>query len=456
MKKTLRIVTLTLVIAFMLSSASFADNPAIKTMFTADPAALVHNGTVYMYTGYDETPEGQDGYTMNDWKVFSSTDMINWTDHGTALSVHDFSWVKGDAWASEAIYRNGKFYWYISAEHNSIPGKAIGVAVSDSPTGPFTDALGHALITNNMTSSSISWDDIDPTVFIDDDGQAYLYWGNTNLYYVELNNDMTSYNGSINSVPITQEAFGPSFTEAPYLHKHNGLYYLSYAAGWPESISYSTSTSPTGPWTYQGVIQPSIPTSGTIHQSINEFNGEHYFISHNGALPTGGDYRRSVTIEKFEYNPDGTIPTILQTSTGLDGIKSRIQSYNFQDRYVRHQNYDARIDSNISPAQDQYWQIVPGLADSGTEYVSLQSVYFPGYYLRHSNYDFVLEKHDGTNQFSEDATFRMVPGLSDSSWTSFQSYNFPDRYIRHYNYELKLETISTNQDQQDATFRIVN
>ncbi|RRJ65754.1 1,4-beta-xylanase [Paenibacillus oralis] len=451
MKKGLVQVSLVLVLLWMSAAVCFADNPVIGNTFTADPAAMVYNNRVYLYTGHDEADVNGTGYVMKDWKVYSSTDMVNWTDHGTPLSVSAFSWAKGDAWASQVIERNGKFYWYICAEHKTIPGKAIGVAISDSPTGPFRDALGRALITNDMTKFSSSyWDDIDPAVFIDDDGQAYLYWGNSVLMYAKLNSDMVSISGSITSVSL------PNFTEAPWLHKRNGIYYLSYASGWPESISYATSQSPTGPWTYRGVIMEPTAHSGTNHQAIIEFKGQAYFIYHNGALPTGGDYRRSVAIEKFNYNSDGTIPTLQPTSTGVNGTMNRIQSYNFPNMYVRHQNYDARIDENVSPSTDQYWQIVPGLANNGTDYVSIKSVYFPGYYLRHNSFDFVLEKDNGTTQFKADATFKKVAGLKNSSWTSLQSYNYPTMYIRHIGYELKLQTISTDQDKQDATFRLVN
>ncbi|MGO4108006.1 family 43 glycosylhydrolase [Paenibacillus sp. YAF4_2] len=204
-----------------------------------------------------------------------------------------------------------------------------------------------------MTPNTTAWGDIDPTVFVDDDGQAYLYWGNDALFYAKLNSDMTSLNGSIVSVPLTTAAFGPDYTIAPWLHKRNGVYYLSYASGWPESISYSTSTSPTGPWTYKGVIQPAIPTSGTIHQAIIDYKGQSYFISHNGALATGGDYRRSVVIEKFTYNVDGTIPTIFQTSTGINGVKNRLQSYNFPTRYIRHNNYVLKLDPISTDTEKQ-------------------------------------------------------------------------------------------------------
>jgi hypothetical protein len=451
MKKRIPIMFLPLLIVLLLISNCFADNPVVRNIFTADPAAMVYNGTCYLYTGHDE---GSTGYVMKDWKCYSSTDMINWTDRGTPLAVSAFSWAKADAWASQVIYRNGKFYWYVCCEHKTIPGKAIGVAVSTSPTGPFTDALGRALITNDMTKfTSISYDDIDPTVFIDSNGQAYLYWGNTACMYVKLNSDMISISGSIGNVTSQLQ----SYTEAPWLYKRGSTYYLVYAHGWYESIAYATSSSPTGPWTYRGIISNRIGTScNTEHAAIIDFNGSSYFISHNDALPGGGHYKRSVYIEKFNYNSDGTIPLIPMTSTGVNGVRNRIQSYNYQNMYWRHENYDAILSSNNNPAIDSQFQIVPGLANSGSGYVSFQAVSWPGYYLRHYNYDFVLAKNDGSSIFKADATFKKVAGLKDSSWTSFQSYNFTDRYIRHYNNALRIDPISTDLDKQDATFKITN
>ncbi|GIH08919.1 hypothetical protein Rhe02_69860 [Rhizocola hellebori] len=132
---------------------------------------------------------------------------------------------------------------------------------------------------------------------------------------------------------------------------------------------------------------------------------------------------------------------------------NRLQSYNFQDRYVRHVNFDVRIDPNVNPAQDAQFRLVPGLANS-SGYVSIQSVNFPGYYLRQSGFDFVLAASDGTSGFAADATFRRVAGLADPGWSSFQSYSFPDRYIRHFNYLLRLDPITTAQGRSDATFRV--
>jgi hypothetical protein len=131
----------------------------------------------------------------------------------------------------------------------------------------------------------------------------------------------------------------------------------------------------------------------------------------------------------------------------------RLQSFNFQDRYVRHANFDVRIDQNVT-GPDAQFRLRPGLAGSGT--VSFESVNFPGHFLRHSNYDFQLAYNDGTTRFAADATFRQVAGLADPTWSSFQSYSHPDRYIRHYAYELRLDPITTTTARSDATFRVTN
>ncbi|WP_204061785.1 glycoside hydrolase family 43 protein, partial [Microbispora corallina] len=306
-------------LALVPAGAARADNPIIQTIYTADPAPLVYNGRVYLYTGHDE--DNSTYFTMKDWRVWSSTDMVNWTDHGSPLSVATFSWAKSDAWAGQAINRNGKFYWYVPTTNRSTGRMAIGVAVSDSPTGPFKDALGHPLVENG---------EIDPTVFIDDNGQAYLYWGNPHLSYVKLNTDMISYTGSVTQIPLTTSGFGTRtgdanrptlFEEGPWVYKRGNLYYIVFAAKCcSEFIAYSTAPSPTGPWTYRGTIMPTQGSSFTNHPGVIDYNGGSYFFYHNGALPGGGGYTRSVAVEKFTYNADGTIPTITMTTTGAPQI----------------------------------------------------------------------------------------------------------------------------------------
>ena len=308
---------------------SQAQNPFVQTWCTSDPAPMVHDGTMYVYTGHDE--DGADFFWMQEWRVYSTQDMVNWTDHGSPLALESFSWADDRAWASQAIERDGKFYWYICAHSKLSNGMAIGVAVSDTPTGPFKDALGKPLFENG------SWDHIDPTVMIDDDGQAWLMWGNPRVYYLKLNRDMISYEGEVGLLPMTEEAFGaPSmdkrekgkkykdcYVEGPWLTKRNGTYQLLYAAGGvPEHISYSTAPSPTGPWKYAGEIMPLCETNSfTNHCGVADFKGHSYFFYHTGKLPQGGGFGRSVAVEEFKYNADGSFPTIMPTDEGVKPLE---------------------------------------------------------------------------------------------------------------------------------------
>jgi len=289
------------------------NNPIITDKYTADAAAIVYNDKVYLYVGHDEAPNDVNAYRMYEWLVYSSSNMIDWEAHAVPLKPTDFKWASGEAWASQVIERNGKFYWYVTVEHGSVRGKSIGVAVSDSPTGPFKDVLGKALITNDMTTKTpISWDDIDPTVWIDDDGQAYLFWGNTVCYYAKLKENMIELDGPIETVDL------PNFTEAPWIHKKGDWYYLSYAYQFPEKIAYAMSKSITGPWEFKGILNEVAGNSNTNHQSIIEFKGNDYFIYHTGGIqPHGGSFRRSVCVDRLYYNHDGTMKRVIMTSEGI-------------------------------------------------------------------------------------------------------------------------------------------
>jgi len=299
-----------------------AQNPIIKHIFTADPSPIVYKDTVFLYTGHDTASVTATNYKMPDWHVFSSTDMVNWKDYGALLSPKTFSWATGDAYAAQCIERDGKFYWFVSTFHkddgNSKGGAAIGVAVSDHPAGPFKDAIGKALVTNEMTTDmKHAWDDIDPTVFIDDDGQAYMFWGNGSCKWVKLKANMTELAG-----PIT--VFKPlHYIEGPWVYKRKGLYYLVYASAGtkPEMIEYCTATNPAGPWTYRGIIQENVPNSFTTHPGIVDYKGKSYFFYHNGSLPTGGSYRRSICVDYMYYNADGSINKIVQTTEGVKPVK---------------------------------------------------------------------------------------------------------------------------------------
>lgn len=295
------------------SNSIVLNNPIIKDKYTGDPAALVYKDKVYLYAGHDEAPNDFNFYKMKEWLVYSSSDMVHWEEHPVPLKVTDFAWATSDAWASQVIERNGKFYWYVTVSHGAINGKAIGVGVSDSPTGPFKDALGKALVTNDMTTQTkIDWDDIDPTVLVDDDGQAYLFWGNTVCHYAKLKANMTELDGPIQTISL------PSFTEAPWIHKKKDWYYLSYAYQFPEKIAYAMSKSINGPWEYKGILNELAGNSNTNHQAIIEFKGKDYFIYHNGATqPNGGSFRRSVCVDRLYYNKDGTMKRVIMTSEGI-------------------------------------------------------------------------------------------------------------------------------------------
>lgn len=278
-----------------------AQRPIIQTKYTADPAPMVYNDTVFLYTTHDE--DDAEGFKMQDWLLYTSTDMVNWTDHGVVASLKSFDWVKRDngAWAEQVVERNGKFYMYCP-----IHGNGIGVLVSDSPYGPFKDPLGKPLVWQKE-----HWDDIDPTVFIDEDGQAYMYWGNPNCYYVKLNEDMISYSGDIVKLKETPE----HYQEGPWFYKRNGHYYLAFASTCcPEGIGYAMSDSPTGPWKTKGyIMRPTERTRGN-HPGVMDYKGKSYVFGLNYdllKLETNTHYeRRSVSVAEMHYNEDGTIQEV--------------------------------------------------------------------------------------------------------------------------------------------------
>ena len=368
-----------------------AQNPFVQTWFTSDPAPMVHDGTMYVYTGHDE--DGADFFWMQEWRVYSSQDMVNWQDHGSPLALESFSWADDRAWASQTIERDGKFYWYICAHSRLSRGMAIGVAVSDSPTGPFRDAIGKPLFENG------SWDHIDPTVMIDDDGQAWLMWGNPRIYYLKLNKDMISYSGELGMIDMTEEGFGaPSmdkrekdkkykdnYTEGPWLRKVDAskykvdpakVYQLLYAAGGvPEHISYSTAPSPLGPWTYAGPIMPLCDTkSFTNHCGVADYKGHSYFFYHTGKLPNGGGFGRSVAVEEFKYNADGSFPTIMPTDEGVQPVGKF-------DPYRKVEAETMAFSKGIKTEQNDEVGVYVTDIHNG-DYIKLQNVAFDNKYPR--------------------------------------------------------------------------
>jgi len=442
------------------SATTSAGNPIITDIYTADPDAFVHDGRLYLDTDRDEAPLGATDFVMRDWHVYSTADTVHWTDHGVRMALTDFAWANRNAWAPQMVQRNGKFYWYVPVNKASTNSMSIGVAVGDTPLGPFKDALGRPLIDNTVANHSAF--DIDPTVLVDDDGQAYIYWGsfsspraaklkssmieldeldgpgggggatgprvpgqlgnavrlNGTADYVDLPPGIASslsgdftVSAWVNPVATTtwsrifdfgtgtgtymflavSAGSGPRFAittsgsggeqqlsrsgqlptntwthvavtltgdrfdeaggadaldssgngrdativsppvnvitpqglvgywEAPFLFKRDGVYYLAYARGNPRTggnpatIDYATASGPLGPWTYRGRILDTVTNTTTNHSAIVQFNGQWYIVYHNGMLPGGGEFRRSVCIDKLSFNDDGTIQPVVQT-----------------------------------------------------------------------------------------------------------------------------------------------
>ena len=319
------VASLTVALATAVSTTCYAENPIIQTKYTADPAPMVYRDTVFLYTSHDE--DDAFGFKMLNWMLYTSTDMVNWTDHGIIAGVKEpnrtFTWADGhSAWAPQCIARNGKFFLYCPTIY--LGKMAIGVAVSTSPYGPFSDAIGKPLIFRNNPG------DYDPTVFIDDDarlpdgqGQAYLYWGgNGPCYYVKLNEDMISTSGEIQvaSIDFSGTPSEASYTEGPWLWKKNNHYYLAWASRCcPEGIGYAMSDSPMGPWKCKGTIMDPDERSSGNHPGIIDYKGNSYVFGFNYAIlkqTMSKHYeRRSICVEKMTYNDDGSIQKVPWWST---------------------------------------------------------------------------------------------------------------------------------------------
>lgn len=302
-----------------------AKNPIITDVFTADPAPLVVGDTVYLYVGHDEA-YGDELFRMTGWRCYSSKNMIDWECHGTILRPKDFPYCKMEdsAWASQVVEKNGKFYWYVTLDSPA----SIGVAVADSPLGPFK-AHPKKVVAPDDTPHGKDWgEDIDPTAFVDDDGTAWLCWGHGDCYIAKLSDDMLSIDGEIRKYDF------PYHTEGPWIYKRNGLYYIFYPSNAENEIGeqcdYVTAPSMLGPWTYRGRVTGPAMHSFTIHPGIIDFKGKTYFFYHNGLLtldvkmPDGSvkrlgpaTGRRTTCVEEMFFNEDGSVKPVKQTEEGV-------------------------------------------------------------------------------------------------------------------------------------------
>jgi len=277
----------------------------------ADPNIVRFGDTFYIYP----TTDGFEGWSGTQFKAYSSTDLVHWKDHGVILDLGpDISWADSRAWAPTMEERNGKYYFYFCADAN------IGVAVSDSPTGPFKDALGKPLLKAGDHPGQM----IDPAVFTDDDGQSYLYWGNGRAYVVPLNNDMVSFDAS-KVTDITPSGYN----EGSFVIKRGATYYFMWSENDTRDenyqVAYATGSSPTGPWTKRGVILEkdlSLGIKGTGHHSVVHVpNTDDWYIAyHRFAIPGGDGMHRETTIDKLEFDADGLIKKVVPTLSSIDPV----------------------------------------------------------------------------------------------------------------------------------------
>ena len=290
-------------------------NPIITHMYSADPSAHVFGDSLYVYPSHDR--DMARGFDMEDYHVYVTGDMKTFEDRGVIFRPFEqTSWATKNAWAPDCVERNGKYYLYYPTDV-----KYIGVAVADSPYGPFEDPLGHPLLTIDSPGVICDRDFIDPCVFIDDDGQAYMFVGQNTCCCIKLNDDMISYDGEVHIIEGLEEFF-----EASWVHKYNGKYYLSYSnspfTGHQPEIVYAMADNPLGPYEYKGRILGPV-SSGTNHHSIVQFGDDWFLFYHTGDLGNYnwpdrgmGGYHRSVCVDYLYYNEDGTIrevqPTVSQ------------------------------------------------------------------------------------------------------------------------------------------------
>lgn len=441
-------------------------------LYGGDPSALVVGDTVYIYVGHD-TSTGS-SYVMPDWRCYSSKNMKDWEYEGVIMSAADIPWASGStsAWAGQVEEHNGKYYFYYctwAKKDVANDYQCIGVAVSDSPTGPFVD-IGQPLINGetDTTENTSTWNDIDPTVLKDTDENGvehiYLAWGNGVYYVCELNDDMVSVKeGTLKTQTI--EGMGEHvYTEAPWLYNRDGKYYTFFASDWREQMAYaSTDDITSGVWNFGKIIMPPTATSNTNHPAVIDFNGDTYFIYHNGSLPYGSGFRRVVNIAKISWEDNGGIAVIPEYSTGLGGTAYTIESFDEKVFYGYENSENTLLDDDYpmtkeiigikseSNGESANWEIVGGLFDKENDsYVSIQALDKPGLYIAVNDDNEAVVTQDADGAIAKKMTFKTVFGLAGNG-ISIESVAKPGKFLT-WNGEKML--LTDGSDKKASTFII--
>lgn len=330
-----------------------AQNPFVSNQFTADPTARVFEGRVYVYPSHDiQSPVERlkEWFCMEDYHVFSSENMVDWTDHGTILSQKNVPWVNSEGysmWAPDCVFKDNKYYFYFPsvAKDTTQRGFSIGVAVADKPYGPFTPKEQPIQGVNG----------IDPCVLIDRDNQAYLYWSGRGMFAAKLNDNMTE----LSSEPVQIENLPEGFKEGPFVFERQGLYYYTFP--WvkdkTETLAYAMGKHPLGPFEFKGLIMDESPSGcWTNHHSITEYNDQWYLFYHHNDYSPEFDKNRSIRVDSLFFNADGTIQKVTPTlrGVGLTNAKSKIQ----MDRYTSISDQGASIDFVDAKNKFEGWKTI--------------------------------------------------------------------------------------------------
>jgi len=349
----------------LFANNAFAQNPFIRDQFTADPSARVFNGRIYVYPSHDipaQPGRGRAGwFVMEDYHVFSSSNLTDWTDHGVIVSQNKVNWVDSTSfsmWAPDCIERNGKYYFYFPSNQKPAFGKGftVGVAVSDNPYGPFVPQPEPI---KNVRG-------IDPNVLIDKDGQAYLYWSQGDIFVAKLKENMLE----LASEPqVIADLPQKGLKEGPFVFERNGIYYMTYphVENKIERLEYAVGNNPMGPFKVTGVIMDESPTGcWTNHHSLVQFNNQWYLFYHHNDLSPKFDKNRSVRIDSLSFNADGTIRKINPTlrGVGLTDATKEIQI----DRYSRISENGASIVFLDSLNVFSGWKIILNKQDVFVQY----------------------------------------------------------------------------------------
>ena len=329
-------------LALSIMNGLYAQNPIVRTQFSADPSARVFGDKVYVFPSHDiPVVKGQRErwFCMEDYHAFSSSNLTDWTDHGVIITQNKVPWVKPNSysmWAPDCIERNGKYYFYFptAAKDTTTYGRGftIGVAVADRPEGPYTPEA----------TPIIGVHGIDPNVFIDKDGQAYLYWSAGNIYGAKLKANMLELDSKVDTLGALPTK---GLKEGPYLFERNGIYYLTYphVENKTERLEYAIGDNPLGPFKFAGVIMDeSASGCWTNHHSFINFKNQWYLFYHDKDYSPGFDKLRSIRADSLFFNADGTIKKVIPTlrGIGVSDAKKEIQI----DRYSAIANEGASID----------------------------------------------------------------------------------------------------------------